>query len=90
MLQKWAKHMQSKTILHPTPSMNVDGRSASVAEASSTLLDPVLPSSILPRIVVATPSIDHPTSHTGCTTAEDMLAHVCKALSLRRHKLPAL
>ena len=80
-LQKWEKEVQAETILHPTPSMNVDGSSASVVEASSTPRDPVLPSSIQSGIVVATPSSDHPTSHTGCPSVEEILADVCKALN---------
>ena len=44
-------------------------------------LVPVLPSCIAPRIVVAAPSGDHPTSPTGCLNAEPILADVCKALS---------
>ena len=36
MLQKWEKEVQAETILHLSPSMNVDGSSACVAEASST------------------------------------------------------
>ena len=80
-LQKWEKEVQAKTISHPTPSMNVDGSSACVAKASSTPMDPVPPSSIPPGIVGATPSSDHPTSHTGCPSAEEILANVRKALS---------
>ena len=41
--QKWEKEVQAKTILHPTPFVNVGGSNASVAscaEASSTPLDP--------------------------------------------------
>ena len=80
---KWVlqKEMQVESILHPTPSMNVDGSSTSVAKASSTPLDPVPPSSIPSGIVVAAPSDDHPTSPTGCPSAEQILANVCKALS---------
>ena len=40
-LQKSEKEVRAKTILHPTPFVNVDGSSAFVAEASSTPLDPV-------------------------------------------------
>ena len=80
-LQKWEKEVQVETILHPTPSMNVDGSSASVAEASSTPLDPVPPSSIPSGIVVAAPSLDHPTPPTGCPSEEQLLVDVCKALS---------
>ena len=80
-LQKWEKEVQVETILHPTPSMNVDGSSTFVAEAWSTPMDPVLPSSISSGIVIGTPSSDHPTSHTGCPSAEEILADVCKALS---------
>ena len=60
MLQKWEKEVQVETILHPIPSMNVDGSSTFVAEASSIPMDPVLPSSIPSGIVVTTPSSDHP------------------------------
>ena len=80
-LRKWEKEVQVESILHPTASMNVDGSSTSVAEASSTPLDPVPPSSIPSGIVVAAPSSDHPTSPTGCPSAEQILADVCKALS---------
>ena len=80
-LQKWEKEVHVESILHPTPSMNVDGSSTSVAEASSTPLDPVPPSSILSRIVVAAPFGDHPTSPTGCPSAEQIMGDVCKALS---------
>ena len=80
-LQKWEKQVHVESILHPTPSMNVDGSSTSVAEASSTPLDPVPPSSIPSGIVFAAPSGDHPTSPTGCRGAEQILADVCKALS---------
>ena len=80
-LQKWEKEVQVESILHPTPSINVDGSSASVAEAWSTPLDPVPPSSIPSRVVVTAPSRDHPTSPTGCPSAEQILADVCKALS---------
>ena len=81
MLQKWVKEVQVETILHPTPSMNVDGSSTFVAEASTTPMGPLMPSSIPSGIVVATPSSDHPASHTGCPSAEEILANVCKALS---------
>ena len=64
-LQKWEKEVQVKTILHTTPSMNVDGSNASVAEASSTPMDTHLPHSIPSGITVATPSSIHQTSHTG-------------------------
>ena len=80
-LQKWEKVVQVESILHPTPSMNVDGSSAFVAEASSTPPDPVPPSSIPSGIVVAAPSGDYPTSPTGCPGAKQILADVCKALS---------
>ena len=80
-LQKWEKEVHVESILHPNPSMNVDGSSTSAAEASSTPLDPVPPSSIPSGIVVAAPSIDHPTSPSGCPSAEQILADVCKALS---------
>ena len=70
-----------ESILHPTPSMDVDGSSAFVAEASSTPLDPVPPSSIPSRIVVAAPFGDHPTSSIGCPNAKQIVADVCKALS---------
>ena len=70
-----------ESILHPTPSMNVDGNSTFVAEASSIPLDPVPPGSIPSGIVVAAPSGDHPTSPFGCPSAQQTLAHVCKALS---------
>ena len=53
-LQKWEKEVQAETILHLTPSMNVDGSSAHVAEALGTPLDPVPPSSIPSGITVAT------------------------------------
>ena len=69
-----------ESILHPTPSRNVDGSNTSVAEASSTPLDPVPPSSIPSGIVVAAPSGDHRTSPSGCPSAEQILADVCKAL----------
>ena len=69
-----------ESILHPTPSMNLDGSSTSVAEATSTPLDPVPPSSIPSGIVVAAPSVDHPTSPSGCPSAERILVDVCKAL----------
>ena len=57
-----------------------DGGGASIDEASTTPLDPVPPSSIPSGIVVATPSSDHPTSHAGCPSAEEILADVCRAL----------
>ena len=41
--KKWEKEVHVESMLHPTPSMNVDGSSTSVAEASSTPLDPVSP-----------------------------------------------
>ena len=88
MLQKWEKEVQVETILHPTPSMNVDGSSASVAEASSTPLDPLPRSSIPSGIVVAAPSRHHPTSPTGCPSAEQILADVCKALSDSQGSFP--
>ena len=69
-LQKWEKEVHVESILYPTPSMNTDGSSTSVAEASSTPLDPVQPSSIPSGIVVAAPSADHPTSPTGCPCAQ--------------------
>ena len=50
---KWEKEVQVDTLLHPTPSMNVDGSSASVAEALGTPLYLVPPSSIPSEIVVA-------------------------------------
>ena len=80
-LQKWEKEVQVESILHLPPSMNVDGSSTSVAEASSTPLDPVPPNSIPFGIVVAAPSGEHPTSPTRCPSAEQILAEVCKALS---------
>ena len=80
-LQKWEKEVHVESILHPIPSMNVDGSSTSVAEASSTPLDPVPPSSIPSGIVVAAPCGDHPTSPPGCLSAGQILADVCKALS---------
>ena len=80
-LQKWRKEVHVESILHPTPSMNVDGSSTSVAEASSTPLDPIPLSSIPSGIVVAAPFGDHPTFPTGCPSAEQILADVCKALS---------
>ena len=83
-LQKWEKEVQVESILHPTPSMNLDGSSASVADASSTPLDPVPPRSIPSGIVVAAPSGDHPTSPTGCPSAKQILADVCKAPSDRQ------
>ena len=36
MLHKWEKEVQAETILHPTPSVNAGGSSASVAGALST------------------------------------------------------
>ena len=42
-LQKSEKEVQLESIVHPTPSTNVDGSSAYVAEASSTPLDLVPP-----------------------------------------------
>ena len=69
-LQKWEKEVQVESILHPTPFVNVDGSSTFVAEASSTPLDPVPPSSIPSGIFVAAPSGDRPTSPTGCPSAE--------------------
>ena len=80
-LQKWEKAVHVESILHPTPSMNMDGSNTSVAEASSTPLDPVPHSSIPSGIVVAAPSGDHPTSPSGCPSAKQILADVCKALS---------
>ena len=83
-LQKWENEVRAETILHPTPSVHVGGSNASAAscaEASSTPLDPVPPSSIPPGIVDATPSSHHPTSHSGCPSAEEILVGVCKALS---------
>ena len=80
MLQKWLKEVHVESILHPTPSMNVDGSSTCVAEAWSTPLDPVPPSSIPSGIVVAAPFGDNPTSPSGCPGAEQILADVCKAL----------
>ena len=71
-LQKWEKEVHVESILHPTPSMKVDGSSTFVAKASSTPLDPIPPSSILSGI--AAPSGDHPTSPTGCPSAEQILA----------------
>ena len=59
MLQKWEKALQGKSMLHATTSMTLDGSIASIAEASSTLLDPVPPSSIPSGIVVATTSSHH-------------------------------
>ena len=59
------------------PSMNAGGSS----EASGTPLYPVPPSSIPSGIVDATPSSDHPPSHTGCPNVEEILVDVCKALS---------
>ena len=44
-------------------------------------MDPDLPSSIPSAIVIAMLSSDHPTSHTGCPSAEEILADVCKALT---------
>ena len=78
-LQKWEKGVQVETILHPSPSMNVDGSSASVVEALSTPPDPVPPSSIPSGIIVTAPFCDHPASPTGCPSAEQILADVCKA-----------
>ena len=72
-LQKWEKEVHVESILHPTPSMHVDGSNTSVAEASSTPLDPIPPSSILSGI--AAPSGDHPTSPTRCPSAEQILAN---------------
>ena len=72
-LQKWEKEVYVESILHPTPSMHVDGSNTSVAQASSTPLDPIPPSSILSGI--AAPSGDHPTSPTGCPSAEQILAN---------------
>ena len=69
-----------ETILHRSPSMNVDGSGGTVAEASSTQLERVPPSSILSGIVVAAPSRDHPASPTGCPRARQILADVWKAL----------
>ena len=80
-LQKWEKEVHVESILHPTPSMNVDGSSTSVAEALSTPLDLVPSSSNASGIVVAAPCGDHSTSPTGCSIAEQILADVCKALS---------
>ena len=45
-------------------------------------MDPFSPSSIPSRIVVAAPSSDHPTSHIGCPSAEEIPVDVCKALRL--------
>ena len=73
------EELHVESILHP--SMNVDGSSTFVAEASSTPLDPVPPSSIPSGIFVAAPSGDNPTSPSGCPSAEQILADVCKALS---------
>ena len=75
------EELHVESILHPTSSMNVDGSSTFVAKASGTPLDPVPPSSILSGIVVAAPSGDHPTSPSGCPSAEQILVDVCKALS---------
>ena len=41
--QMWEKEVHVETILHLTPSMNVDGSSASMAEASGTPLDHPVP-----------------------------------------------
>ena len=76
-LQKWEKEVQVESTLHPTRSMNVDGRST---KAWSTELDPIPPISIPSGMVVAAPSSYHPTSRFGCTSAEQMLPDVCKAL----------
>ena len=69
-----------ETILHPTPFVNVDGSNtvvASCAEILSIPLDRVPPNTILSEIVVAAPcSAGHPTSHAGCPSAEQIVAHV--------------
>ena len=82
-LQMCEKEVQVETILKPTLFVNVGGSSTSVAscaEASSTPLGPVAPSSIPCGMVDVTPSSDHPTSHAGCHSAEPILADVFKAL----------
>ena len=52
---QWEKEVQAETILHPTPSMNVDGSGACVArcvaEGSSTPMDPVPPVPFHPELL---------------------------------------
>ena len=73
MLQKWEKEVEAKTILHPTSSVNVGGSGTFEAEASSTPLGPVPPSSMPSGIVVATPSSHHPVAHTACPSSKTNL-----------------
>ena len=79
-LQKWENEVQVEGILHPTPSMNVDGSTAYVDEASSTPLDPVPPSChLFWRGLLATSTHAHAAAQPGrgnphCTGGVDHLS----------------